>query len=74
VSRSAAEDADVAAQLAAMREDGLPVEPYEGPRGPPGLLFPDDAAFQPLDPRPRAGPPRAGRRRTAARRDAGVDV
>lgn len=47
VSRSAAEDADVAAQLAAMRADGLPVEPYDGPEG-RGLLFPDDAAFQPL--------------------------
>jgi glycine/D-amino acid oxidase-like deaminating enzyme len=47
VSRSAEEDADVAAQLAAMREDGLPVEPYDGPEG-RGLLFPDDAAFDPL--------------------------
>lgn len=48
VSRSAEEDADVAAQLAAMREDGLPVEPYDGPEG-RGLLFGEDAAFQPLD-------------------------
>lgn len=47
VSRSAEEDADVAAQLAAMREDGLPVEPYDGPEG-HGLLFPQDAAFHPL--------------------------
>jgi gamma-glutamylputrescine oxidase len=47
VSRSADEDADIAVQLAAMREDGLPVEPYDGPEG-HGLLFPDDAAFQPL--------------------------
>ena len=47
VSRSAAEDADVEAQYAAMREDGLPVERYDGPEG-RGLLFPDDAAFHPL--------------------------
>ena len=47
VSRSAGEDADIAAQLAAMREDGLAVEPYDGPEG-RGLLFPHDAAFQPL--------------------------
>lgn len=33
-------------QLAAMREDGLPVEPYQGPEG-TGLLFPADAAFDP---------------------------
>jgi gamma-glutamylputrescine oxidase len=47
VSRSAAEDADCAAQLAALRADGLPVEEYDGPEG-RGLLFPGDAAFQPL--------------------------
>jgi gamma-glutamylputrescine oxidase len=47
VSRSPEEDLDVAAQLAAMRADGLPVEPYDGPEG-HGLLFPGDAAFQPL--------------------------
>lgn len=47
VSRSAGEDADVGAQLAAMREDGLPVEAYDGPEG-RGLLFRGDAAFQPL--------------------------
>ena len=47
VSRSREEDADVDAQHAAMREDGLPVERYEGPEG-RGLLFPDDAAFHPL--------------------------
>lgn len=46
VSRSAEEDVDVAAQLTAMRADGLPVEEYDGPEG-HGLLFPDDAAFQP---------------------------
>ena len=47
VSRSRAEDADVDAQYAAMREDGLPVERYEGREG-HGLLFPHDAAFHPL--------------------------
>jgi gamma-glutamylputrescine oxidase len=47
VSRSPEEDADVDAQYAAMREDGLPVERYEGPEG-RGLLFPGDAAFHPL--------------------------
>ena len=47
VSRSAEEDADVDVQYAAMREDGLPVERYEGPEG-RGLLFPQDAAFHPL--------------------------
>ena len=47
VSRSLAEDADVDVQYAAMREDGLPVERYDGPEG-RGLLFPDDAAFHPL--------------------------
>jgi gamma-glutamylputrescine oxidase len=47
VSRSPAEDDDVAAQLVAMRTDGLAVEEYDGPEG-RGLLFPDDAAFHPL--------------------------
>jgi glycine/D-amino acid oxidase-like deaminating enzyme len=47
VSRSDAEDVDVDAQYAAMREDGLPVERYEGVEG-RGLLFPGDAAFHPL--------------------------
>ena len=37
---------DCQTQLAAMRADGLPVEPYEGPEG-KGLLFPADAAFDP---------------------------
>jgi gamma-glutamylputrescine oxidase len=37
---------DCNAQLSAMRSDGLPVEPYEGPEG-RGLLFPADAAFDP---------------------------
>ncbi|HET6229836.1 MAG TPA: FAD-dependent oxidoreductase [Longimicrobiaceae bacterium] len=47
VAASADEAADCDAQLAAMRADGLPVEPYEGPEG-RGLLFPLDASFQPL--------------------------
>ena len=47
VSRSPEEDADIAEQLAAMREDGLPVERYDGPEG-RGVRFPEDAAFQPL--------------------------
>jgi glycine/D-amino acid oxidase-like deaminating enzyme len=34
-------------QFAAMREDGLEVERYQGKEG-EGLLFPHDAAFQPL--------------------------
>lgn len=44
---SPAEAEDCGAQLAAMRADALPVEPYEGPEG-QGLLFPGDASFQPL--------------------------
>jgi gamma-glutamylputrescine oxidase len=43
---SAEELDDCDAQLGAMREDNLPVEPYEGPEG-KGLLFPADAAFDP---------------------------
>jgi glycine/D-amino acid oxidase-like deaminating enzyme len=38
---------DCTAQLTAMRADGLPVEPYEGPEG-VGLRFPGDGALQPL--------------------------
>jgi gamma-glutamylputrescine oxidase len=41
-----AELADCEEQLASMRADGLPVEPYEGPEG-SGLLFPLDGALQP---------------------------
>jgi gamma-glutamylputrescine oxidase len=40
------EQDDCAAQLAAMRRDGLPVEAYDGPEG-VGLRFPQDAAAQP---------------------------
>lgn len=47
VARSTAEEADCGAQLAAMQADALPVERYDGPEG-RGLLFPADAAFQPL--------------------------
>jgi len=39
--------ADCDAQFAMMREDGLPVERYEGWEG-RGLLFPRDGSFQPL--------------------------
>jgi gamma-glutamylputrescine oxidase len=39
--------ADCERQLAAMRRDGLPVEPYDGPAG-QGLRFPGDACLQPL--------------------------
>lgn len=41
------EMADCEAQLAAMTEDALPVERYDGWEG-RGLLFPRDASFQPL--------------------------
>lgn len=44
---SAEEEADCEAQLAAMRADALPVEPYDGPEG-RGLLFPYDGAGNPL--------------------------
>jgi gamma-glutamylputrescine oxidase len=47
VASSAEEEADCHAQLAAMRADGLPVEPYDGPEG-MGLLFPEDGATNPL--------------------------
>ncbi len=47
IASDADERQDVAAQLAAMVEDGLPVAPYDGPEG-HGLLFPDDATFDPL--------------------------
>ena len=39
--------ADCAAQAAALRADGFTVDDYDGPEG-RGLLFPDDAAMQPL--------------------------
>jgi gamma-glutamylputrescine oxidase len=48
--RIAADEAelrDCDAQLAAMRADGLEVEPYSGPEG-EGLLFPKDGVLQPL--------------------------
>lgn len=38
---------DCAAQAAALRLDGFPVEEYDGPEG-RGLLFPRDGAMQPL--------------------------
>jgi glycine/D-amino acid oxidase-like deaminating enzyme len=48
IAASPEEEADCEAQLAAMRADGLPVEPYDGPEG-RGLLLPTDGAFQPLE-------------------------
>ena len=47
IAEDAAEFDDCARQFAAMRADGLAVERYEGPEG-RGLLFPQDAVFQPL--------------------------
>lgn len=47
IAESAEELADCQRQFAAMRADGLAVESYEGPEG-RGLLFPQDAVFQPL--------------------------
>lgn len=44
---SSDEEADCERQLAAMRMDGLPAEPYEGPEG-RGLLIPTDGVFNPL--------------------------
>ena len=41
------EEADCARQLDAMRADGFPVEPYEGPDG-RGLLGPADGSFLPM--------------------------
>lgn len=41
------EEDDCAAQLDAMRADGLPVEPHDGPDG-RGLLVPTDGSLQPL--------------------------
>jgi gamma-glutamylputrescine oxidase len=47
VASDKAELEDCHLQFEAMREDGLEVEHYEGAEG-KGLLFPHDAAFQPL--------------------------
>ncbi len=47
IAADAEEEADCAAQLAAMRAEDLPVEAYAGPEG-TGLLFPRDGSFQPL--------------------------
>lgn len=41
------EDEDCTAQLAALRLDGFPAEPYDGPEG-VGLLVPTDAVFHPV--------------------------
>ncbi|HEX2190265.1 MAG TPA: FAD-binding oxidoreductase [Longimicrobiaceae bacterium] len=47
VASSPGEEEDCRAQLAAMRADDLPAEPYEGLEG-RGLLIPTDGAFNPL--------------------------
>lgn len=47
IANSEAELADCGAQFERMRADGLKVEEYAGPEG-AGLLFPDDAVFNPL--------------------------
>ncbi|MGE5733249.1 MAG: NAD(P)/FAD-dependent oxidoreductase, partial [Gemmatimonas sp.] len=47
IAASDEEHSDCREQLAAMHRDGLPVEPYDGPQG-HGLLFPRDAAFDPV--------------------------
>ncbi|MFO7546600.1 MAG: FAD-dependent oxidoreductase [Trueperaceae bacterium] len=47
IADSAEELVDCRAQLVAMEAHGLPVQAYAGPEG-EGLLFPEDAAFQPL--------------------------
>ena len=47
IAASPEEEADCRAQLAAMEADGLPAEAYDGPEG-RGILFPTDAAFNPL--------------------------
>jgi len=47
IAESAEELDDCERQFVAMRADGLAVERYDGPEG-RGLLFPQDAVFQPL--------------------------
>src|SRR4029077_2852327 len=47
IASSEREQADGKVQAAGLRADGFVVEKYEGPEG-SGLLFPDDAAAQPL--------------------------
>lgn len=47
IAHDPAEADDVTAQLAAMRADGLAVEPYDGPEG-VGLVLPRDAACNPV--------------------------
>ena len=47
IANSAEELADCQRQLEAMQRDGFAAEPYDGPEG-HGLLFPQDASFQPL--------------------------
>jgi gamma-glutamylputrescine oxidase len=47
IASSKREEADCEVQAAALRRDGFAVKEYDGPEG-VGLLFPDDAAAQPL--------------------------
>lgn len=47
IALTAEEESDCALQRAAMRADGLAVEPYDGPLG-RGLFFPDNASVQPM--------------------------
>jgi len=65
IADSAEELIDCRAQLDAMRADGLPVRAYAGPEG-EGLVFPEDAAFQPL--RRCRTLARTARRRSRSRR------
>ena len=46
IAASAEERRDCERQLEAMRADGFPVQPYDGPEG-DGLLIPSDGVFQP---------------------------
>lgn len=48
IAASAAESGDVAAQLTAMRADGLAAEAYDGPEG-RGLLVPGDGVVHPVE-------------------------
>jgi gamma-glutamylputrescine oxidase len=47
IASDADERPDIEAQRRAMEQDGLPAHAYDGPEG-QGLLFPDDATFDPL--------------------------
>lgn len=47
IAATTAEEADCTAELRAMRADGIPAEPYDGPEG-RGLLVPGDGAVDPV--------------------------